>query len=319
MTYCNHHPVFGKYKCLSGKVKDGYSNDFLGVVTKKKYYPLTIPSMNDYPPFNEEYFEWIDLLESVANANKTFTMVELGAGWGRWLARAVGALRQYNNIPYYLIGVEAEPTHVRWMKEHFIENDINLSNCKIVQSAVGKYDGYCKFLTNIPPSCYGQHIIIKGSLDGGSVLTPNLSVPTKSNKDVVISGLKALSHINIMPILKYIYYIKLQNIRQGKKIKSVSLYTIIKDIKSVDLIDSDIQGSEYDVFSALPKEEYNKIKRIHIGTHSIEVENKLRELFNDIGWRNNYDFSIQNTIDTEYGRIHFIDGVQSWSNPICKQ
>ena len=36
------------------------------------------------PPIDEEYFEWVDLLESVRDARGAYTMMELGAGYGRW-------------------------------------------------------------------------------------------------------------------------------------------------------------------------------------------------------------------------------------------
>ena len=44
-----------------------------------------------YPSFNEEYFEWVDVLEAVVARAGMFTMLELGAGWGRWLANAAAA------------------------------------------------------------------------------------------------------------------------------------------------------------------------------------------------------------------------------------
>lgn len=69
-----------------------------------------------YPPFDEEYFEWIDLLEAVAAAKDRFTMLELGAGFGRWTARAAAAAKQ-RDLSYSLIAVEAEPTHFDWMRE----------------------------------------------------------------------------------------------------------------------------------------------------------------------------------------------------------
>ena len=40
-----------------------------------------------YPDFCEEYFEWIDVLESVLAADQQFVMIELGAGYGRWLVQ----------------------------------------------------------------------------------------------------------------------------------------------------------------------------------------------------------------------------------------
>jgi hypothetical protein len=48
----------------------------------------------DLPPFDYEYFEWVDLLQAVKEAENTFTIVEVGAGYGRWSSRAALAARQ---------------------------------------------------------------------------------------------------------------------------------------------------------------------------------------------------------------------------------
>ncbi len=309
-----HHPVFRNFSCWQGTVKTGYANDFLGVLTKTDYYPLPIPSMTSYPPFNEEYFEWIDLLEAVITAKSSFTMVELGAGWGRWLCRGVTALRQYDKaLPYHLIGIEAEPTHFQWMGEHLVENGIDLTKCTLVQSAITKRDGMCNFLVGDPSECYGQHILIQGSRDGGQ--TNRLRFYSNYAISSVKAGCSYLLHFNFMPIIRFFlpFLKKMQG--DGQQAKAISLRTLLRDVDSVDLIDSDIQGSEFDVFSALPKKDFAKIKRIHIGTHSPIVEAQLRRLFTKLGWRNIYDFPMRQTITTEYGEIYFQDGVQSWTNP----
>jgi FkbM family methyltransferase len=136
-------------------------------MTKTSYFSLMASPeyektrfiQSTYPPFNEEYFEWIDLLESVIDAKFRFTMIELGAGWGRWLCQAGKALGQVNpQIPYHLIGVEAEPTHFAWMKEHFKENGIDLTKCNLIQAAVSKKDGICRFFVGDAYSSYGQRI-----------------------------------------------------------------------------------------------------------------------------------------------------------------
>ena len=53
------------------------------------------------------------MLEAVAEARGTFVMMELGAGYGRWLARAAAAVEQIAELSYKLIGVEAEADPLR--------------------------------------------------------------------------------------------------------------------------------------------------------------------------------------------------------------
>jgi hypothetical protein len=43
---------------------------------------------------SEDYFEWIDLLTSIERARDTFTMIEVVAGYGRWITNAAAAIRR---------------------------------------------------------------------------------------------------------------------------------------------------------------------------------------------------------------------------------
>ncbi|HYM01567.1 MAG TPA: hypothetical protein VET85_01400 [Stellaceae bacterium] len=72
-----------------------------------------------YPAVSEETFEWELLLSAVLDARDRFVMIEAGAGYGRWLVTAACALRQRRpEVAFHLIGVEAEPQHFAWMKQH---------------------------------------------------------------------------------------------------------------------------------------------------------------------------------------------------------
>jgi hypothetical protein len=68
----NHHEIFSQFRRWCGSVPAGFEADFLGVKYRTAYFTVMPPQPNDrfeahhYPAFNNEYFEWIDLLESVA-------------------------------------------------------------------------------------------------------------------------------------------------------------------------------------------------------------------------------------------------------------
>src|SRR5437868_2856291 len=132
-----HHPVFSHFRRWEGPGEAGYDVSFLGAKIADKYWSAsrrdsTVPELVKpaLPCFDEEYFEWIDLLEAVRGARDEFVMVELGAGYGRWLANAVAALRCSSGVPYLLVGVEAEPTHYLWLREHLEANGVDLSRCR---------------------------------------------------------------------------------------------------------------------------------------------------------------------------------------------
>ena len=85
-----HHPVFSRFRQYAGVIPPGYIVDCLGTRTRNEYL-AGLHAVNDCPyirytdgysyptPDNEDYFEWIDVLESVAEASGTYTMIDLGA------------------------------------------------------------------------------------------------------------------------------------------------------------------------------------------------------------------------------------------------
>ncbi len=261
--------MFYRFQPVHRGAPAGFRVNFLGVRTREAFFTQwgdRRRSTTDYPHFDEEYFEWIDLLEAVTQAEGQFTMLELGAGFGYWLANAAAALKQSGNLPYTLIGVEAEPTHFGWMKENLTENQVDLSRCQLIEAAVADRDGAIGFHVGETPhggpaNWYGQKI-------GG---------PTE--------------------------------------VRAVSLNTLLSPLDKVDLIDLDVEGAELQILEAAGAEVDTKVKRVHIETHSHEVEAGLRHLFTGLGWVNLRDYPCQGEAETEWGRVAFQGGVQSWVNP----
>ena len=248
----------------------------LGDFSQERYEVTTAPVQN------EDYFEWTDLLEAVASANGRFTMMELGAGWGRWLVSGALAARHLG-LDYRLIGVEADPDHFRWMKRHFLDNDVDLKAARLVEAAVAAEDGSVWFHVGDSANWYGQ-----GVANGP---------PTKVPRGIA-SRLKRGNQA-----------------RQIRSVRAVSLGGLLRAEGRVDLIDADIQGSEAAVFEAAADELCRSVRKVHIGTHSVENEQRLRAFFTELGWENGYDWPSGGASDTPYGKMLFQDGVQSWVNP----
>ena len=230
------------------------------------------------PLVNEEYFEWIDLLEAVDDARESFTMVELGAGWGRWLVDAWSALRMINktNLPIKLIGVEADLQHFAWLRQHFRSNGLDPDRHRLIEAAVMADDGTIHFQSGAA-DWYGQQAF---KTDDGPNWFP------ADHPDVSL-----------------------------RPVPAVSLSTVLDGIPFVDLVDMDIQGSEADVVLASTDLLQARVRRIHIGTHGAAIEDLLRQAFRSIGWICRWDFSLHGRRETPYGAVLFDDGVQSWINP----
>jgi FkbM family methyltransferase len=296
-----HHEVFASYPCFQGDADEGEMLDFLGVRTRAAWWvgwPGPFPrrfERTNYPPFDEEYFEWIDVLTAVREASERFTMIELGAGWGRWLVRAAVALRQTNDIPCRLVAVEAEPTHFQWLCEHLKDNGLDPRRHVLLEAAVGPKDGYVHFLTGNANTSYGQTTIPRPGEPGGP---PREPFPKQVHRWVrrLVGREDGLDS-------------------RTRRVKCIGLSRLLGKLDRVDLVDADIQGSEADVFASAAAELNRKVGLVHIGTHSAEVEQRLRELFTSLGWERRFDYACGSRTATPWGVIAFGDGVQSWRNP----
>jgi hypothetical protein len=97
-------------------------------------------------------------------------------------------------------------------------------------------------------------------------------------------------------------------------VPALPLYDVLAPLPPVDLIDMDIQGAEFGVIRRSIGILDDKVKRLHIGTHSTHVEDRLRTLLGGREWILERDYPCGTTQDTPYGPVTFQDGVQSWVN-----
>src|ERR1043166_4091781 len=109
-----HHPIFQQFQAYPGPREAETWIDWIGARFPRRLiapFPVAEAAEFSHPGCDEEYFEWIDLLSAVAAAKDRFTMVELGAGWGRWGIRGALAARQRGISRLDIRLVEAEPQH----------------------------------------------------------------------------------------------------------------------------------------------------------------------------------------------------------------
>lgn len=238
------------------------------------------------PGINEEIFEWLDLLEAVVHAQDTFTMIDLGCGYGRWLVYAALALRQRGDVTPHLIGVEAEPQHYRWARRHLRENQLASSQYELIPAAVGPRDGIANFYVGSADSWYGQCI------------APEYEGRTSLLK----KGLRFLLGYDPKPM------------DTVSRVRMISLDSILMRCPIVDLIDMDIQGAEYGVLSAAAARLDRQVRKVHIATHSRQVEEDLRDLFTRLQWQNLNDLPGGEVHETRFGKSYCEEGLQTWLN-----
>jgi len=279
--------------------------NFLGITECKDYLAVPydvssgsgaapVPIEPPYPALVESHFEWLALLQSVVEyaqaaghdeSNRPFTMIELGAGFGRWLANAAGALRSIiaeNGSPARLsaprlIAVEAEPQHYEWIAQHLADNDIAFDPADLHWAASAPSDGEVMFYCGASAAWWGQEIV-----------RPHR---------------RQVRHVEGRPVGQL-------------RVPALSLTTLLRGLTEVDLIDADIQGAEFEVFSAAGAALDRCVGRIIVATHHREVEASLRDFMErDLRWTCEMDFAGGGINDTPVGPIRFEDGLQVWRNP----
>jgi hypothetical protein len=242
-------PLLQKYiykEALSGK--DGYITDFLGIRHKVGFFPKDNININGVvfqklpipgDGFHSETIEYVACLTSIENAGSSYTMFELGAGWGPWMSIAGTAAKRKGIKTINLIGVEGEHEKMSFIKNHLTENKLrpDTEDMKTYFNGVNTiiYDGVinttgedAEFLDS-PPNEYGSSIVEKEN--GNSIKT--------------------------------------------KKVKGYSLTSISTEYEFIDFIHIDIQGYEFELILKSLDILRKKVKFLFIGTHSREIEGKL--------------------------------------------
>lgn len=271
-----HERLYG-LSPLPGYQPAGMVLDCYGVVTRIEFYegfPGVDPDLYregkhavaQLPGVDEEYFEILDLVDATRSAQGRFVMVELGAGFGRWLVRAAKLLERFNPMPLHLVAVEAEPTHFAWIADHFRDNGLDPDAHVLVQQAVSDHDGEVTFAVGNPGGWYGQAIVE-------------------------------------------------QSYRGSRSVPCGRLAPLLAPYERVDLIDMDVQGEEARIVADAIGVLDDKVRFVHIGTHSAAVEESIARIFRERGWTAVWEFPCGRTVDTPFGPVTFGDGVYSYRNP----
>jgi FkbM family methyltransferase len=291
----DHHEVFREFRPQRPEIPDGCVQDsFLGTV--RRDYVLQIDGYSDqdqdfgdYPRFDEEYYEWIDLLESVGAADGSYTFMELGAGFGRWAIRAGFAAVQRGGLDVKLVAAEPEHTHYLWMEDHFILNGFKPQDHWLIESVVNDVGGTVSFtiadesVSSQPDKWYGQAMV------GGWRVAARKAVGALSPKRA--------PRWNVA------------------KVPAMSLTTVLEKCELVDLADLDVQGAELIILEAGIARVNSQIRRLHLGTHSTAIEVGLRKLMSTNRWECLADWPGRQANETPYGTSDFGDGAQTWLNP----
>jgi FkbM family methyltransferase len=183
--------------------------DELDIAGSDEFHPVGPGSIGWRRPAAAELTEWQAVLDAIEDATRWLTMLEIGAGFGRWTVNAAAALRSYRpELKHRFIALEAEPTHYRWLGQHTRANGLHrwsrAGSCKLIRAAVSGHTGRDNFFFGNPEEWYGQ-VLVR---------------PENEGADAPVTD-----------------------------VRTVTLSSLLEGLDRIDLIDLDIQGTELEVLT----------------------------------------------------------------------
>ena len=287
-----HTTQFENYGPWSGYVPqnmdEGHESLFLGVFTScKSQGPWAStscgnPSKNiihsKYPQLGDHTFEWQDMISSILTSNKRFNMIELGAGWAKWIVDGTALAKKEGIQKIVAIGVEAQPIHCQWGQDHIATNKMEKEDFMIC-AAVGEKDGKVQFPVDDTGGQYGNGIQML--LDG------------KNAKKII-----EIDEISLCSVIQDSRF-------QGELIDFLSL-----DVQSYEHA---ILKPTPKTLECL-----KRVRLIHISLHRVEENDARQfvETFVGLmGWKLVRYFPLETpSVSTQYGPVSFHDGVITFVN-----
>ena len=119
------------------------------------------PDMRERAPLSgETLIEFHAIADAIETAPMdSFKMIELGAGYGRWLVAAAKMAQRVRGLPTNLVGVEAERGHFQMMAQHFTDNGVDPTEHLLVEAAIGASDGTAYFTQGHSHDWWGQAVL----------------------------------------------------------------------------------------------------------------------------------------------------------------
>jgi len=311
--------IFDGIRPWAGHVPSGYQVDFLGTLTDAKFRSMwgvdpksaggahvqtQVPTIKD----GEGWFEAVNWVAAAREARERYVMVTLGACYGAQAVGSCRALQLLNAMPYKLIAVEPEPENYEWTAKHMRHNGIDPDMQWLVQHAISDRNVPVYFPVGSPgtgaQNCFStnqqgaRELYVKQIVDRGKVENALRNLILNNTTGIITS---------LVPGYDFSAEIKL--------VSSVTLKDILGPFDFIDYVESDIQQSEILVFPPFIDLLRRKVRRIHIGTHGVEVHRTLHQLFERGGWEIVFSYEPNATHSSALGNFVTNDGVLTVRNP----
>lgn len=264
------------------KPRPGYLTNFLGVVIDPKFFPAILADrageVEEIPiPANwhSDIAEWGAALRAVDLARGSFTVVELGCGWGCWMNNTGLAARRAG-LDVHLIGVEADAGHIAFAEEACRENGFRSAQVTLRRGIAAARSGVALFPRQE-----------RAGVSWG--LKPTFGASESQRAEGVRSG---------------VY----------DELPMIPLAELAAQEDRIDLLHVDIQGGEADLITNCLPTLDSKIAYLVVGTHSRRIEGRLFDALLAAGWRLEIERPAILALGNGAPQVT-VDGVQGWRNP----
>lgn len=280
-TFLNAPDIIRRYIKSDVKPASGYLTNFLGVQVDPKVNPQALAGRaGEIEPapliasWHADIAEWAAVLRAIDLAQGTFTMAELGCGWGCWMTNA-GVAARNAGLDIHVIGVEGDEAYVRFAQETLANNDIPSTRYTIHRGVAAATSGIALFPRQANP---GDHY----------GLEPVFGASEAERDKAVAAG----TH-DALPM--------------------VPMDQVVAEHRQLDLLHIDIQGGEHDLISSCLDVLNERVAYMMIGTHSRQIEGQLMQTLLSAGWRLEMERPAVLRLN-DSTPFTYIDGVQGWRN-----
>lgn len=225
--------------------------NFIGLKVPPEIHPPVLRArtgMVEAPPnpgnWHADIAEWAAALRTVDLARDTYRIIELGCGWGCWIAN-MGLVARTRGLKVQLIGVEGDAEH--------------LVNATRVMT-----------LNGFDESEFQLHNAIAGPRLGKAIFPLARAGVTDWNREALFyPDAETLAAAKEDPTVQVLDCLTLE---------------ALSDDKVIDLLHIDIQGAETDYVRGNMASLDRLVRRVLIGTHSRIIEGALMAHFLAAGW-----------------------------------
>jgi hypothetical protein len=313
--------VFDGLSPYNGPVPPGFLVNFLGGLTDAKFRTIwgvdpaqegggraetRLPVVED----GEGWFEAVNCIESVREANGQYVMMTLGACYGGQAVDSYKAVQAINPMPVKLVAVEGDHENVAWTRKNFTDNGIGEDEYWLLEAAMAASNEPVIFPVGSPGSgaqnCISTNDAGARQRMAAHIASANLSETVMRN---MLLGNSTGIQIELAPNTEYDFKAEL------RYVSAVTLCDVLAPFDRVDYVEADLQQSEVVVFPPAMEMLTRKARRVHLGTHGADAHRDMHDLFVRHGWDILFSFAGNQDYETPQGSFHLNDGVLSAVNP----